>query len=128
MRVFKNIISAFLTIFIIFIISVLIISFKISKERVSNPYCQNKYTNENVVLEYKEIIKYELSYDCSTMYFIIYVNDNLSIDEIKSLLLSIGQELCDYDCFTHFEIHSDSLRKTIYATIDLKTNELSIVG
>lgn len=128
MKIYKNIIIIFLTVFTIITASVLIISFKISKERINNPFCQNKYENVNIVLDYEEIKKYEFNYDCSTMYFVIYVDESLTIDEIKSLLLTIGLDLSEYDTFTHFEIHSDSLRKTIYAVINLKTNELSIVG
>ena len=49
-------------------------------------------------------------------------------NEILSLLASIGKQLKDYECFTHFEIFSDSLDKPIYATINLKSQEVSYVS
>ena len=105
-----------------------IISLKLSKEDASNPFCENKYSNEKIELNYKEIIKYEYKFDCSTMYFDLFVDEKLSKDEILSLLLSIGKQLKDYECFTHFEIFSDSLAKPIYASINLKKQEVSYVG
>ena len=105
-----------------------IVSLKVSKEDNSNPFCSNKYLNEDIKLDYKEIKKYEYKFNCSTMYFDLFVDDSLSKNEILSLLASIGKQLKDYECFTHFEIFSDSLDKPMYATINLKTLEVSYVG
>ena len=49
-------------------------------------------------------------------------------DNKISLLLSIGNDLKEYDFYTHFEITSDSLNTTIYASLDLKKKKLSILG
>ena len=105
-----------------------IIALKISKEDASNPFCANKYNNEKIELNYKEIVSYKYKYDCSTMYFNLFVDDSLNKQEILTLLISIGKQLKDYDCFTHFEIFSDSLDKPIYATINLKSQEVSYVS
>lgn len=113
---------------LLILLSTGIISLKVSKEDNSNPFCSNKYLNEDIKLEYKEIKRYEYRYDCSTMYFDLFVDESLNIKEILSLLVSIGKQLKDYECFTHFEIFSDSLDKPIYATINLKTQEISYVG
>ena len=105
-----------------------IVSLKFSKEDTSNPFCNSKYIDDEVILNYKEIIKYNYKYDCSTMYFDLFVDEKLSKDEILSLLLSIGKQLKDYECFTHFEIFSDSLAKPMYASINLKKQEVSYVS
>lgn len=128
MRFINKLIKSFSLVLTLFIVSFLIITFKISKENIKNPFCKNLLDNEVIILNHEEIKKYEYKYDCSTLYFIIEVDESLNKEMISSLLLSIGKELKEYDCFTHFEIHSASLSKTIYAVINLKTNELSIVG
>ena len=53
----------------------------------------------------------------------LFIDDSLSKNEILSLLASIGKQLKDYECFTHFEIFSDSLGKPMYASINLKKQD-----
>lgn len=112
----------------LFFISTLIISLKLSKEETVNPFCRNNYDNKEIVLNYNQIDTYTYRFDCSTMYFYIKVDENLNKEEIKSLLLSIGYDLKEYDFYTHFEVISDSLPVPLYASIDLKTQKLNMIG
>lgn len=99
-----------------------------SNERTYNPFCKNNFNDEiKISINYQQIEEYEYLYDCSTLYFYIKVDKNMEKKDIEALLLSIGNDLKNYDFYTHFEIISDSLTKTIYASIDLKNQKLSIV-
>ena len=49
-------------------ISLVLVSYRISKEKVVNPFCNNKYENININLEYKEINEYSYKFSCSTLY------------------------------------------------------------
>lgn len=119
----KSIIFALL----LFLVSLLIISLKLSNENSRNPFCNNYYINEKVILEYDQIIKYEYKFDCSTMYFNLLVDERLSKEEIIGLLVQINSDLSNYECYKHFEITSNSLKKPIYASIDKIKKELSIL-
>lgn len=112
-----------------FLIATVCISIKLSNEEAENPFCLNKYSDTEVIdLKYEEIEKYDYHFKCSTLYFEMVVNEKLTKKEIISLLVSIGLDLNKYkDCFTHFQIDSESLDKTMYATINLKTNEVSYI-
>ncbi len=110
------------------IVATLIVSFKLSKENVDNPFCLNNYDESQPInLEYQEILNYDYHYQCSTLYFEIIVIDNLNKNQTISLLISIGQQLKDYNCFTHFQVEGVGLEKVLYATIDLQTQELNYV-
>lgn len=128
MKIITSFLKGFMFLLSLVIISIIIVSFSLSKERSINPYCKNNYENEVIELNYKEIKEYEINFNCSTMYFKLLIDENLKKQDIISLLISIGNDLKDYDCFTHFEIYSSSLTKPIYAVIDLDTNEVSIIG
>ena len=114
-------------IILLFAISFLCLSIKLGNENVENPFCLSSLKDEKITLNYEEIIDYQYYFSCSTLYFIIDVEKDLSKEDIISLLILIGQDLKDYECFTHFEVKSESLAKTFYATIDLKTFEVSYV-
>lgn len=128
LKLFSNIGKIITLLFCLFFISILIISYQLSKEKTINPFCKNNYDNKEIVLNYNQIKEYDYRFDCSTMYFYIKVDESLNKEEIKSLLLSIGNDLKEYDFYTHFEITSDSLNTTIYASLDLKNQKLSILG
>ncbi len=113
---------------VLFTLATLCVSYKLSKENVTNPFCFNKYDNEVIQLNYPEIKKYDYYFECSTLYIQLEVDAALSKEQILSLLLSIGNDLKEYKCFTHFCIDSEQFNKTMYATINLKTNEMSYVG
>ena len=114
---------------LMFLIAIICVSVKISNENVDNPFCFNKYDKDaKIELEYDEIEDYTYYFKCSTLYIEMVVTEDLTKLQITSLLLSIGNDLNKYDCFTHLQIDSDSLEKTLYATINLKTNEVSYVG
>ncbi len=126
-KFFSTIGKCLVVLLLLDILAVSIVSIKMSYENVSNPFCFNKYENEKIQFNYNEIKKYEYHFQCSTLYVTMEVDEQLSKEEIVSLLLSISQDLKEYDCFTHFEIKSASLVKSMYATINLKTNEISYV-
>ena len=111
----KSIIFALL----LFLVSLLIISLKLSNENSRNPFCNNYYINEKVILEYDQIIKYEYKFDCSTMYFTIHLIDGINKKEAIALLTSIAVDLKDYDFFTHFELHSSGFEKVMFAVDEL---------
>ena len=113
---------------LLFLLSSIIISIKISKESVVNPFCANDYNGEKISLEYKEIKEYKYEYDCSTMYFTIHLIDGINKKEAIALLTSIAVDLKDYEFFTHFELHSSGFEKVMFAVIDLKTTSISYVG
>lgn len=114
-------------IIILFLISIIMVSFSISKEKNTNPFCKNININ-NVEFEYEQIIKYDYEYDCSTIYFYLVVNDNVSKDNCVSLAVDICKQIQDLDCFTHFEINGALIKKTLYLSVDLKTLQVSYVG
>ena len=106
----------------------IIVSYKISSEETINPYCLNLYQDEVISLEYEEIIEYTYKFDCSTLYFDIKVIDNINKNEIISLLLMIANDINKYECFTHFTVINNSLNNPLYASIDLKTMQVSYVN
>lgn len=108
-------------------ISLVLVSYRISKEKVVNPFCNNKYENININLEYKEINEYSYKFSCSTLYVYMNVNQSLTKEEILSLLLSISIDL-SLDCYIHYEVNSDSLDKNLYASYNNNYKELSYVG
>ena len=107
--------------------STAIVSYKISKEEVVNPFCNNKYQDININLEYKEIDECSYKFVCSTLYVYMDVNKSLTKEEILSLLLSISIDL-SLDCYIHYEVNSDSLEKTLYASYNNNHKELSYGG
>ena len=114
-------------IILLFAISFLCLSIKLGNENVENPFCLSSLKDEKITLNYEEIIDYQYYFSCSTLYFIIDVEKDLSKADIISLLILIGQDLTDYECFTHFDVNSARLTKTSYATIKLKTFKESYV-
>ena len=104
----------------------IIISYKISSEETINPYCLNLYQDEDISLEYEEIIEYTYKFDCSTLYFDIKVIDNINKNEIISLLLMIANDINKYECFTHFTVINNTLINPLYASIDLKTMQVPL--
>lgn len=112
-------------IILFFLIATILVSFKLANENVSNPFCLNKYEDVNVTLEYQEIVEYDYYFECSTLYFDLTLKDDLKQNQIISLLVSIGQQIQDLDCFTHFQILVN--QKIMYATVDLKTLEVHYV-
>lgn len=126
LKIFGNIGKGFCFILLLIMISIGIISFKMTKENKSNPFCKNKYENINLNFDYKEILNCEYYYECSTLYVILKVDKTLSKEDTISLLLSIADDLNELDCFTHFEVQSETL-PYLYATINLKTKEISYI-
>ena len=106
----------------------IIISYKISAEETINPYCLNLYQDEVITLEYEEIIEYTYKFDCSTLYFEIKVIDNINEKEIISLLLMIANDIDKYECFNHFSVINNTINNPLYASIDLKTMQVSYVN
>ena len=110
------------------LIAMIIVSYKISLEETNNPYCLNVYQDEVISLEYEEIIEYTYKFECSTLYFDIKVIDNIDKNEIISLLIMIANDISEYECFTHFTIINNTLNNPLYASIDLKTMQVSYVN
>ena len=113
---------------LIILFSIVLVSYKISKEKVNNPYCICNYEEETIILDYNEIINYQYMFECSTLYFTMEVIPSLNKHEILSLLLTIANEIKHYECFTHFEVNSQTLEKTLYVSIDLNDLSISYVG
>ena len=107
--------------------STILVSYRISKESNINPFCNNKYENETINLNYIEIIDYSYKFSCSTLYINLIVDDSMNKQEILSLLLSISIEL-SYDCYIHYQVDSNTLEKTLYASYNSKYKQLSYVG
>ena len=127
LRFFSNISKAICLVLILLLISMILVSFKLVNEKTINPYCENKYENEIITLEYKEIKQYKYKFECNTLNFNIEVVDYINKQEVLSLLLSIGKQIQYLDCYTHFEVTSDSFEKAIYASIDLSDLSLSYI-
>ncbi len=128
LRFIGNIGKCLTMIIFLFGVAILCVSIKLSKENVANPFCLNQYENENLQFNYQEIKNYDYYFQCSTLYIELEVDESLTKEQILSLIVSIGNDLKEYNCFTHFQVDSNSLNKSLYATINLKTNEMSYVG
>ena len=81
-KVFFTIAKSVTFILFLFVFSLIVVSFSLSNEKRTNPYCVNKYQNEIVAINDKSIKEYTFNFDCNTLYI-----RALLIDNIESMIL-----------------------------------------
>ena len=131
MKIFKiiaNISKCICLIILMFFISTLLVSFKLTKQDNINPFCKQIILKENIDISYDEIEKFDYKIDCSTIYFFIIVNENTSKENCISLAIEICKQIQYLKCFTHFEITGKLIEKVLYLSIDLNDLQISYVG
>lgn len=112
-------------ILLLFLISLIIISYSLKNETRINPYCINKYQNEVIKIDNKNIKDYSYKYDCNTLYLeIALINDENT--KLTKTLDTVKQQTNKYDCFIHITIICND--NTYYATISKQNKEIHFLG
>ena len=114
-------------VFLMFALSVVLLSFSLRGEKNINPYCKlDKNIDVNIEIEGIKNIEYVI--DCSTIYFSIILEDFIDKNEAISILYDIGNKVKKYECFIHFEVSGRNFNKPIYATYNYQNNLINFVG
>lgn len=125
-KVFFTIAKSVTFILFLFTFSLIIVSFSLSNEKRTNPYCVNKYQNEIVIINDKSIKEYTFNFDCNTLYINALLIDNIDEVALNDILLNIKEQVINYDCFIHLTLTSND--KTYYASISKEDKKIYLLG
>ena len=89
------------------IVAFFLVSLKLVKEEVKNPYCRIENQNVKLELNYDSIDYYTYEIHCNTLNTEIYLMDSIGKNQAISLLIEIKQQLENeqIQILTHFTIY-----------------------
>ncbi|CCZ85171.1 unknown [Firmicutes bacterium CAG:631] len=112
------------------IVAFFLVSLKLVKEEVKNPYCRIENQNVKLELNYDSIDYYTYEIHCNTLNTEIYLMDSIGKNQAISLLIEIKQQLENeqIQILTHFTIYGAQLENVIYANLNLGYEGISYIG
>lgn len=112
------------------IVAFFLVSLKLVKEEVKNPYCRIENQNVKLELNYDSIDYYTYEIHCNTLNTEIYLMDSIGKNQAISLLIEIKQQLENeqIQILTHFTIYGVQLENVIYANLNLGYEGISYIG
>ncbi len=112
------------------IVAFFLVSLKLVKEEVKNPYCRIENQNVKLELNYDSIDYYTYEIHCNTLNTEIYLMDSIGKNQAISLLIEIKQQLENeqIQILTHFTIYGTQLENVIYANLNLGYEGISYIG
>lgn len=112
------------------IVAFFLVSLKLVKEEVKNPYCRIENQNVKLELNYDSIDYYTYEIHCNTLNTEIYLMDSIGKNQAISLLIEIKQQLENeqIQILTHFTIYGAQLENVFYANLNLGYEGISYIG
>ncbi len=112
------------------ILAFFLVSLKLVKEEVKNPYCRIENQKIKLELNYDSIDYYTYEIHCNTLNTELYLMDTIDKSKAISLLLEIKQQLEkeQLTIITHFTIYGSLLENVMYANLNLGYEGISYIG
>ena len=82
-----------ITIFLLTIVSMGLVSYKLKSEKSLNPYCKLENQDIYIVVEHSKIQGFNYYFNCNTLNIEIEMIDGLTIDEVITVLLDVKATL-----------------------------------
>ncbi len=112
------------------VIAFFLVSLKLVKEDIPNPYC--KVSNQKIELElhYEMIDYYTYDIHCNTLNVEVFLIESATKEDAVALLLQIKDKLEDdkLSIMTHVMVCGNQLEDVIYASLNLGYEGISYIG
>ena len=112
------------------VIAFFLVSLKLVKEEIPNPYC--KVSNQKIELElhYEMIDYYTYDIHCNTLNVEVFLIESATKEDAVALLLQIKDKLEDdkLSIMTHVMVCGNQLEDVIYASLNLGYEGISYIG
>lgn len=119
-----------ITVLLMSAVSFFIISYKISKEEIENPYCNLENQDLSLDIFFDEITLYTYEIKCNTMYVNLFFNDNINKEAAVSVLLTLQNQLKENNIQINTQVtcEGSGLSKPLFASLNIKNDGITYIG
>ncbi len=119
-----------ITIFLLTIVSMGLVSYKLKSEKSLNPYCKLENQDIYIVVEHSKIQGFNYYFNCNTLNIEIEMIDGLTIDEVITVLLDVKATLEKNQIIynSHVIVSADCLENYLFANLNLGEEGIIYLG